>query len=160
MLPNWLFANRISRRPVATWEDCVGPASLRTAGLQSRGNVGICALMRCGCRINSAGRGPGVFGFVSALESRYQWKRLTDLCVSSRPTPVAGPVRNPEQPEFSPPRYGQSAPFLLRCMSPDLAPTAAHDREQTFAPNKARSEARAPRSSFGVSLIGWYNDAC
>jgi hypothetical protein len=60
MFLNWLFANRISRRPVATWEDCVGPASLRTTGLQSRGNVGICALMRCGCRINSAGRAGGI----------------------------------------------------------------------------------------------------
>ena len=34
---NWLFANRISRRPVSTWEDCVDPASLRTTGLHSRG---------------------------------------------------------------------------------------------------------------------------
>ena len=56
---------------------------------------------------------------MSALESRYHWKRLTDLCLSSRPTPAAGPVRNPEQPEFSPPRYGQSD--LLRCMSQQLA---------------------------------------
>jgi hypothetical protein len=48
MCLNWLFANRISRRPVATWEDCVDPASLRTTGLQSRGDVGICALMRGG----------------------------------------------------------------------------------------------------------------
>ena len=37
MFLNWLFANRISRRPVATWEDCVDPASLRTTGLHSRG---------------------------------------------------------------------------------------------------------------------------
>jgi hypothetical protein len=34
---NWLFAIRISRRPIATWEDCVDPASLRTTGLHSRG---------------------------------------------------------------------------------------------------------------------------
>jgi len=37
MFLNWLFANRISRPPVATWEDCVDPASLRTTGLHSRG---------------------------------------------------------------------------------------------------------------------------
>src|SRR6516165_3593463 len=37
MFLNWLFANRISRRPVATWEDCVDPASLGTTGLHSRG---------------------------------------------------------------------------------------------------------------------------
>ena len=37
MFLNWLFANRISRRPVSTWEDCVDPASLRTTGLHSRG---------------------------------------------------------------------------------------------------------------------------
>ena len=46
------------------------------------------------------------------VESRYRWKRLTDLCLSSRPTPAAGPVRNPEQPEFSPPRYGGSDPLF------------------------------------------------
>src|SRR6516225_10816561 len=37
MFLNWLFANRISRRPITTWEDCVDPASLRTTGLHSRG---------------------------------------------------------------------------------------------------------------------------
>ncbi|MEH2539382.1 hypothetical protein V1278_000067 [Bradyrhizobium sp. AZCC 1577] len=121
MFLNWLFANRISRRPVATWEGCVGPTSLHTTGLQSRGNVGNCALMRCGCRINSAGRA-GVFGFVSALESRYHWKRLTDLCLSSRSTPAPGPVRNPEPPEFSPPRYGQSDPLFAAVHESAIGP--------------------------------------
>src|SRR6516165_963029 len=40
MFLNWLFAKRISRRPVATWEDSVDPASLRTTGLHSRGTSG------------------------------------------------------------------------------------------------------------------------
>jgi hypothetical protein len=66
--------------------------------------------------------GPGVFGFVSALESRYHRKRLTDLCLSSRPTPAAGPVRNPEQPEFSPPRYGQSDPLFAAVHESAIGP--------------------------------------
>jgi hypothetical protein len=106
--------------------------------LQSRGNVGICALMRCGCRINSAGRAGG-FGFVSALESRYRWKRLTDLCLSSRPTPAAGPVRNPEQPEFSPPRYGQSAPLFAAVHESAIGPSPHFAAEQQ--PRRFRSKA-------------------
>src|SRR6478752_10764616 len=62
---NWLFANRISRQPVATWEDCVGPASLRTMGLQARGDLA--SAPSCDAGAGSIPRGgPGVFSFVSA----------------------------------------------------------------------------------------------
>jgi hypothetical protein len=123
MFLNWLFANRISRRPVATWEDCVGPASLRATGLQSRGNVGICARMRCGCRINSAGRtggirfrvGPGISVSLEASD-RSLPQQSADSSSGRGPQPRAAKV--------SPPRYGQSAPLFAAVHESAIGPNA------------------------------------